>query len=91
MPWYLGNSSHIEFWGWNIGFPFLFVWSLAWAGLALWYAAKRDEKWWFLIFLVVHTVGILEIIYLFFVVKLFGETKTTQPVKTKAKNKKKRT
>ena len=37
-------------------------------GYALWNAAKRDEKWWFIILLVVNTLGILELVYLFFVV-----------------------
>lgn len=38
-------------------------------GYSLWYAAKRDEKWWFIILLVVNTMGILELIYLIFIVK----------------------
>ena len=37
-------------------------------GLALWHAARRSEKWWFIILLVVNTVGILELIYLYVVV-----------------------
>jgi hypothetical protein len=41
------------------------VWSLLWKGLALWRAAKRGEKIWFTVFLLVNTLGILEIIYLF--------------------------
>ena len=41
------------------------VWSLLWKGLALWRAAKRNDKWWFIAFLVINTLGILEIIYLF--------------------------
>ena len=38
-------------------------------GYSLWYAARRGEKWWFMILLVVNTMGILELIYLIFVVK----------------------
>jgi hypothetical protein len=38
---------------------------MVWAGLALWHTAKRGKVWWFLIFMLVHTLGILEIIYLF--------------------------
>lgn len=38
-------------------------------GYALWTAAKRNEKWWFIIMLVINTLGILELIYLFFVAK----------------------
>lgn len=41
------------------------VWSVLWKGLALWRAAKRGDKWWFIAFLVINTLGILEIIYLF--------------------------
>lgn len=42
----------------------LVVWSLVWKGLALWTAARRGEKWWFVAFMLVNTVGALEIIYL---------------------------
>jgi hypothetical protein len=59
----------------NISIPimiFVFVWSFIWTGLALWHSAKRQDKWWFLIFLLVHTLGILEIIYLVFVIKIFA-------------------
>jgi hypothetical protein len=52
----------------------LIVWSLFWKGLALWHAGRRGQPWWFVIMLVINTVGILEIIYLFAVCKLkFGE------------------
>lgn len=57
--------------------PFILVvvlWAVVWKGLALWHAARRGQYWWFLILLVVNTLGILEIIYLFFVAKLkWGE------------------
>lgn len=62
--------------------PFLVIWSLVWTGLALWHAGRRNEKWWFILFLVVHTAGIGEILYLAFVVKLFSSGKTSNP-KTK--------
>ena len=47
----------------------LVVWSLIWKGLALWKAARLSSKWWFIILLLVNTLGILEIIYFFFVSK----------------------
>lgn len=43
----------------------LFIWSLFWKGLALWRAAKQDQKFWFVALLIINTVGILEIFYLF--------------------------
>ena len=46
------------------------LWTLPWKGYALWRAARRDEKWWFVALLIINTVGILEIIYLFFILKL---------------------
>ncbi|MEI6494900.1 MAG: DUF5652 family protein [bacterium] len=47
----------------------LILWSLVWKGMALWKAARLGHKWWFIILLVVNTVGILEIIYIYFVAK----------------------
>ena len=46
------------------------LWSVVWKGLALWHAGRRGEPWWFAIMLVVNTLGILEIIYLFGIAKL---------------------
>jgi hypothetical protein len=48
----------------------IILWSIFWKGLALWHSAQRRQPWWFVILLVVNTVGILEIIYLFAVAKL---------------------
>jgi hypothetical protein len=48
----------------------LILWSIFWKGLALWHAGRRGEPWWFVIMLIVNTLGILEIIYLFAVAKL---------------------
>ncbi|MEP6710492.1 MAG: DUF5652 family protein [Candidatus Saccharibacteria bacterium] len=46
------------------------LWTLFWKGLALWHAARNDSRPWFIILLVINTLGILEIIYLFFVAKI---------------------
>lgn len=55
------------------------LWSLVWKGLALWRSAKRGDMWWFIAFLLLNTLGILEIIYLFAVTgaKLSDFTKPT--------------
>ena len=47
------------------------VWVLVWKGLALWKSARLSQKWWFVILLVVNTLGILEIIYVFFVARKY--------------------
>ncbi|MEI6511619.1 MAG: DUF5652 family protein [Candidatus Uhrbacteria bacterium] len=49
------------------------LWSIFWKGLALWHAAKRNEAGWFVAILLVNTVGILEMIYLFGVAKVKGD------------------
>lgn len=41
------------------------IWSLIWKGLALWRAGRLGQKVWFVVLLVVNTVGILEILYLY--------------------------
>ncbi|MES2225464.1 MAG: DUF5652 family protein [Patescibacteria group bacterium] len=42
------------------------LWSLAWKGVALWFSARNHQKAWFVVMLIVNTLGILEIIYLLF-------------------------
>lgn len=44
----------------------LFLWSLPWKGIALWKAAKNNQLKWYLVILVISTLGILEIVYLLF-------------------------
>jgi len=44
----------------------VFVWSTAWKAWALWIAAKKDQKVWFLVFIILSTAGILEIFYIFY-------------------------
>lgn len=41
------------------------VWTIPWKGVALWKAARRNDKLWFVLLLVVNTLAILEIIYIF--------------------------
>ena len=51
-------------------FIIVVLWTILWQGLALWHSARRGEWIWFVVFLFIHTAGILEIIYLFLVAKL---------------------
>ena len=64
------------------GFAFLFVllivWSLAWKGIALWKAARNGSKPWFIVMLIINTVGILEIVYIFYFAN--RKKKTEKPV-----------
>ena len=43
----------------------LIIWGVIWKGVALWKAARNSHKAWFVVMLIVNTVGILEIIYIF--------------------------
>lgn len=51
-------------------FIVLVVWSLIWKGLALWHASRKGQPWWFVALLVINTFGLLEIVYLFAVLKI---------------------
>jgi len=41
------------------------AWTLVWKGMALWKSARLGHKKWFVVLLVLNTVGILEILYLY--------------------------
>ena len=41
------------------------IWSLIWKGLALWKAARHGSKRWFIALLLVNTLGILDILYIY--------------------------
>ncbi|MFH1209469.1 MAG: DUF5652 family protein [archaeon] len=49
--------------GWFL-FILLLIWSFIWKGIALWRCAKKNHSTWFVIILIINTLGILEIIYL---------------------------
>lgn len=51
----------------------LIAWSFFWKGLALWHAARKNAGGWFIVLLLVNTVGILEMIYIFGVAKIKSE------------------
>ncbi len=45
------------------------IWTIPWKGIALWKSARRGQIGWFIILLIVNTLGILEIIYIFLFAK----------------------
>ena len=67
MGW--NNWNNMMNWGgrsWmGAGFGLLAIWSLIWSGMALWKSARNGERYWFLALLLIHTAGILDILYLF--------------------------
>jgi hypothetical protein len=71
MPSLLNPAAGLQSWPVWL-FVLALIWSAVWKGFALWKAAKKDSKYWFIALLVVNTLGILEILYLF----VFSEMKT---------------
>lgn len=55
-------------------FVVLSLWSLAIKGVALWFSARRSQKVWFIVLLILNTFGILEVIYLLMFRKAKTET-----------------
>ncbi|MFZ2199989.1 MAG: DUF5652 family protein [Microgenomates group bacterium] len=91
--WYYSNNwNNMMNWGgqpWmGAGIGLLAIWSLVWSGLALWKSARNGDRYWFLALLLIHTAGILDILYLF----VFAKNKlvlVSEPKSTKKKSSKK--
>ena len=78
QDWSLPTQAGIMGWSAHPLFPFgisvfllLIVWTVTWKGLALWRAARNEHLAWFIILLLVNTLGILDIAYIL----LFSEPK----------------
>jgi len=41
------------------------LWTLPWKGVALWKASRNNQKGWFIVLLILNTLAILEILYIF--------------------------
>lgn len=41
------------------------LWTIPWKGVALWRASRQGEKAWFVLLLVINTLAVLEILYIF--------------------------
>ena len=59
------------------------VWSLIWKGLALWKSARKKHLVWFVVMLIINTLGILEILYFFIFSKLGKQAKNKSRKKKK--------
>ncbi|HEX5429982.1 MAG TPA: DUF5652 family protein [Patescibacteria group bacterium] len=70
------NPYNIKFLGPIIAI--VIVWSFIWKALALWRAARNGAKVWYIVLLIVNTLGILEILYLY----VFSKRKATLPPPT---------
>jgi len=61
------NIDFIDFFS-NYPWTLLLVaaWTLPWKGIALWKAARNESISWFIALLIINTLGILEIVYIFY-------------------------
>lgn len=50
----------------------ILVWTLPWKGFALWKSARKGHLGWFIVLLIINTLGILDILYIF-VISSWGE------------------
>ena len=41
------------------------AWSLPWKGVALWRAAHNNDKHWFVVLLLVNTLAVLDVFYIY--------------------------
>lgn len=63
------------------------IWTLVWKAVALWKSARKNQPIWFILLLVINTLGILEILYIFIFSKM-GRKQAKAEVKPLKKNKK---
>ncbi len=42
------------------------AWTLPWKGVALWRSARKNHQRWFIVLLIVNTLALLDILYIFF-------------------------
>ncbi len=54
------------------------IWVLVWKGIALWKAAGKKDKPWFIALLIFNTLGILEMLYIFVFSKRVKEIKSKE-------------
>ena len=50
-------------------FALILLWVLPWKGIALWKSARNGHKHWFIALLIIQTLAILDIIYIFIIAK----------------------
>lgn len=67
-------------------FVIIIIWSLVWKALALWKAGRMNQPIWFVLLIIVNTMGILEILYIF----LFSKIKLDNIKEEKGKKKSKK-
>lgn len=68
--------------------PFIIMWTVLMKGLALWRSSRKNQKYWFIVMLILNVFGLLELVYLLFfsegfLQELMGKKKATSKKKSK--------
>ena len=79
------GSLSLSYW-----FIILIIWSAIWKYIALWKAGRNNQLGWFIVIAIVHTAGILEIIYLLFFRKNMNKRINMQQVPVKKARRRKK-
>ncbi len=66
----------------------LMIWTAIWKGFALWKAARKKQKAWFIVFLIFNTLALLEILYIFWFSNISFKKSEKKNIKSKKKSKK---
>jgi len=61
--------------GWFVVMAFLMLWTIPWKAVALWKAAQKKDLYWFIALLLINTMGILEMLYIFVFSKMIWKKK----------------
>jgi len=64
----------------------IMLWVLPWKGYAMWSAAQLGHRWWFIALLILNTLAVLDIIYIFAVAKKGGDLLNLLRGKTRENN-----
>ena len=64
------------------------IWIIPLKGFSLWFSARNNHKIWFVVLLVVNTLGILEAVYLLFFSGVLKDMKNCKWTSKKTKSKK---
>ena len=64
--WYSGRMNLFTF---NLVLILLTLWTIPWKVYSVWLAVKHNHKKWFVALLILNTIGILEIFYIFKIAK----------------------
>ncbi|MFA0822043.1 MAG: DUF5652 family protein [Methanomethylovorans sp.] len=46
-------------------FLVIILWDLMWKGIGLWKAARNEDKYWFIAILIINSLGIVPILYIY--------------------------